>query len=296
MCLPWHKTLLHFVFPRLTVALATNIPKPLYPVNKGKITPCFSLLNTLLRIRMQKKEQLYGIRALLEAINTNQPIHKIWLQKDRKGELFKELEAAIRKSGISYSYVPVEKLNRLTKNNHQGAVGQISPVPFHHFETLVENVISGEKMPFFILLDQVSDVRNFGAIIRTAACCGVHGIIIPKNGAAPLTDDTVKTSAGAVFTVPIAKVDHLKDAIFYLQASGIKVVAATEKAQNEIYTINLNQPCALIMGAEDKGISPSLLKWVDYQARLPLQGNIESLNVSVACGVFLYEGIRQRRG
>lgn len=244
---------------------------------------------------MRKKEQLYGIRALLEAINANQPIQKIFLQKGRKSALFKELETAIHKSGISCSYVPVEKLNRLTKQNHQGAVAQISPVPFHNFETLVEDVIIREKLPFFLLLDQISDVRNFGAIIRTAACCGVHGIIVPKNGAAPITDDTVKTSAGAVFTVPIAKVDHIKDAIFYLQASNIKVIAATEKAKDEIYTVNGNQPCAVIMGAEDRGISPSALKVADYQAKLPLLGDIESLNVSVACGVFLYEVVRQRR-
>lgn len=245
---------------------------------------------------MQKKEQLYGIRTLLEALSANQPIQKIFLQKNCKGELFKQLETAVHKSGVSYSYVPVEKLNRLTKNNHQGVVAQISPIQFHTFETLVEQVIVQEKMPFFVLLDQISDVRNFGAIIRTAVCCGVHGIIIPKNGAAPLTDDTIKTSAGAVFKVPIAKVSHLKDAIFYLQASGIKVIAATEKADDEIYTLNFKQPCALLMGAEDKGISPSLLKVCDDRAKLPILGDIGSLNVSVACGVFLYEVVRQRTG
>ncbi|UII78490.1 23S rRNA (guanosine(2251)-2'-O)-methyltransferase RlmB [Flagellimonas sp. CMM7] len=238
--------------------------------------------------------QIYGIRAVLEAIDSEQPINKIFLQKGLGGELFRELETSIRKYGISSSYVPIEKLNRLTKSNHQGAVANISPVQFHIFEELVEKVLGQEKSPFFLLLDQVSDVRNFGAIIRTAECCGVNGIIIPKSGAAPITDDTVKTSAGAAFKVPIAKVDHLKDAIFYLQSSGIKVIAATEKSENDIYMVDFNTPCAIIMGAEDRGISTSILNLVDHKAKLPLLGEIGSLNVSVACGVFLYEAVRQR--
>ncbi|SHH05012.1 23S rRNA (guanosine(2251)-2'-O)-methyltransferase RlmB [Flagellimonas flava] len=239
-------------------------------------------------------KQIYGIRAIIEAIDASQPINKIFLQKGLSGDLFRELESLIRKQGISSSYVPVEKLNRLTKNNHQGAVAQISPVEFHDFEVLVENIVAKNNSPFFLLLDQVSDVRNFGAIIRTAECCGVDGIIVPKSGAAPITDDTVKTSAGAVFNVPVAKVDHLKDAIFYLQSSGVTVVGATEKTEKHIYSIDFKGPCAVVMGAEDRGISPSVLKMVDYKAKLPLLGKIGSLNVSVACGVFLYEVVRQR--
>ncbi|MBW8243460.1 23S rRNA (guanosine(2251)-2'-O)-methyltransferase RlmB [Muricauda oceani] len=241
--------------------------------------------------------QIYGIRAVMEAINAGQPINKIFIQKGIKGELIKELESSARKNGIGLSYVPVEKLNRLTRNNnHQGAVAQISPVEFHQFEELVEQVLNKEETPLFLMLDGVSDVRNFGAIIRTAECCGVHGIIIPKSGAAPITDDTVKTSAGAAFNVPIAKVDHLKDAIFYLQSSGIVITGATEKADDEIYGIDFNQPTAIIMGSEEKGISPSTLNIIEHQAKLPLIGKIGSLNVSVACGVFLYEVVRQRRG
>ncbi|MBW8199975.1 23S rRNA (guanosine(2251)-2'-O)-methyltransferase RlmB [Flagellimonas abyssi] len=240
--------------------------------------------------------QIYGIRAVIEAINAGQPINKIFIQKGLKGDLYKELESSARKSGIGLSYVPVEKLNRLTRNNnHQGAVAQISPVEFHQFEELVEQVLNKEETPLLLMLDGVSDVRNFGAIIRTAECCGVHGIIVPKSGAAPITDDTVKTSAGAAFNVPIAKVDHLKDAIFYLQSSGIVVTGATEKADDEIYGVDFNQPTAIIMGSEEKGISPSTLSIIDHQAKLPLMGKIGSLNVSVACGVFLYEVVRQRR-
>lgn len=243
---------------------------------------------------MQKTTQIYGIRAVLEAINAKEPVDKVFVQRGLKGELFREFEGVLRKHQVSTSYVPVEKLNRLTKNNHQGVVANISPVVFHEMETLVENALAAQRAPLFLLLDQLSDVRNFGAIIRTAECTGVHGIIIQKKGAAPVTADTIKTSAGAAFKVPIAKVDHIKDAVFYLQASGIQVVAATEKTENSLYGVSLTLPTAIIMGSEDRGISPSLLKAVDVTAKLPLLGEIESLNVSVACAVFLYEVVRQR--
>lgn len=243
---------------------------------------------------MQKLNQIYGLRAIIEAIKANQPINKIYLQKGLKGDLFKELEAAIRKNRISNSYVPVEKLNRLTELNHQGAVANISSIGFHDFEPLLEEILKKKSAPLFLLLDQISDVRNFGAIIRTAECCGVDAIIIPKSGSAPLNDDAIKTSAGAAFKIPIAKVDHLKDAMFYLQASGIKFVAATEKTNESIFDMDFKQACAIIMGSEDRGINPSVLKMADYKAKLPLMGEIASLNVSVACGVFLYEALRQR--
>lgn len=245
---------------------------------------------------MENTGQIYGIRAVMEAIKANEPIDKVFIQKGLKGDLSKEMETLIRKNGINTSYVPVEKLNRLTKNNHQGVVANISPISFPTLETLVEQVLEQDKAPLFLLLDQLSDVRNFGAIIRTAECTGVNGIIIQKKGAAPVTADTIKTSAGAAFRVPIAKVDHIKDAVFYLQASGIQVIAATEKTNNTIYDLSLNGPIALVMGSEDVGIAPSTLKAADHMAKLPMLGQIGSLNVSVACGVFLYEVVRQRAG
>ncbi|WP_373518798.1 23S rRNA (guanosine(2251)-2'-O)-methyltransferase RlmB [Pricia sp.] len=244
---------------------------------------------------MQNKTQIYGIRAVIEAISANEPMDKVFIQKGLKGDLSKELEGLIRKNGINSSYVPIEKLNRLTKNNHQGVVANISPIIFYDLEELVAKVLERDKIPLFLLLDQLSDVRNFGAIIRTAECTGVDGIIIQKKGAAPVTADTIKTSAGAAFKVPIAKVDHIKDAVFYLQASGITVVAATEKTDNTVYDVDFTEPCAIVMGSEDRGISPSTLKAADHLAKLPLLGEIESLNVSVACAVFLYEVVRQRR-
>jgi len=243
---------------------------------------------------MQNQTQIFGIRAIIEAINSGETIDKVFLQKGLSGDLFTELESVLRKNTVNTSYVPIEKLNRLTKKNHQGAVAQISPIAFYDLEDLVMNVIESGKTPLFLLLDQLSDVRNFGAIIRTAECTGVDGIIIQKKGGAPVNGDTIKTSAGAVFKVPICKVDHIKDAVFYMQASGIKVIAATEKTENTLYNISFKDPCAIIMGSEGRGINPSTLKVVDEKAKLPLLGDIESLNVSVACGAFLYEVIRQR--
>lgn len=243
---------------------------------------------------MENQTQIFGIRAIIEAINAGKSIDKVFLQKGLRGELFSELESLINKNTINKSYVPIEKLNRLTRKNHQGAVAQISPIEFYNLEDLVLHVIESGKTPLFLLLDQLSDVRNFGAIIRTAECTGVQGIIIQKKGGAPVNGDTIKTSAGAVFKVPICKVDHIKDAVFYMQASGIKVIAATEKTKHSVYDISYTEPCAILMGSEGKGISPSILKIVDNKAKLPLLGEIESLNVSVACGAFLYEVVRQR--
>ncbi|GAB5565722.1 MAG: 23S rRNA (guanosine(2251)-2'-O)-methyltransferase RlmB [Winogradskyella sp.] len=244
---------------------------------------------------MKNETTIFGIRAIIEAITSGKTIDKVFVQKGLRSELFQELEHLMRSEGINSSYVPIEKLNRLSKGgNHQGAVANISPIAFHNIDDLVLNVTESGKTPLFLLLDQLSDVRNFGAIVRTAECTGVSGIIIQKKGGAPINGDTIKTSAGAIFKIPICKVDHIKDAVFYMQSSGIKVVAATEKADDYIYDISLIEPCAIVMGSEGKGINPSVLKVVDNKAKLPILGNIASLNVSVACGAFLYETVRQR--
>jgi 23S rRNA (guanosine2251-2'-O)-methyltransferase len=243
---------------------------------------------------MEKDNQIFGIRAIIEAINAKKEIDKVFVQKEAQGDLMQDLMKTMKRNNINYSYVPVEKLNRLTPNNHQGAVATIAPISFVSLENLVDSVVESGKKPLFLILDQLSDARNFGAIIRTAECTGVDGIIIQKQGSAPVNGDTVKTSAGAVFNVPICKVDHIKDAIFYLQGSGIKTVAATEKTEHHIYDINLKDGIAIIMGSEDRGVNPSVLKIVDEKAKLPMFGTIESLNVSVACGAFLYEALRQR--
>ncbi|MEW7279918.1 23S rRNA (guanosine(2251)-2'-O)-methyltransferase RlmB [Aquimarina sp. 2201CG1-2-11] len=243
---------------------------------------------------MKNDSLIFGIRAIVEAINSGKTIDKLFIQKGLQGDLARELMQLVKRQNITYTYVPIEKLNRLTRNNHQGVVAHISPIEFYEFENLVLQVIESGKTPLFLVLDQLSDVRNFGAIIRTAECTGVDGIIIQKKGGAPINADTIKTSAGAVFKIPICKVDHIKDAIFYFQGSGIQTIAASEKATNTIYDTDLTIPTAIIMGSEGKGISPSVLKLVDHKAKLPMHGTIASLNVSVACGVFLYEAIRQK--
>ena len=243
---------------------------------------------------MEKEHQIFGIRAIIEAIQSGKEVDKVFIQKDASGELMKDLMKVMKRANINFSYVPVEKLNRLTPNNHQGAVATIAPIAFYDLEILIEKVMESGKTPLFLILDQISDARNFGAIIRTAECTGVDGIIVQKAGSAPVNGDTVKTSAGAVFNIPICKVEHIKDAIFFLQGSGIKTIAATEKTEKAIYDISLNEPIAIIMGSEDRGINPSVLKIVDEKAKLPMFGSIGSLNVSVACGAFLYETVRQR--
>ncbi|SNR45683.1 23S rRNA (guanosine2251-2'-O)-methyltransferase [Lutibacter agarilyticus] len=239
--------------------------------------------------------KIFGIRAVIEAINAGTTISKVYLQKGLTGHLFSELNTLIKSHNIANSYVPVEKLNRFSKNsNHQGVAAQISPIEFYDLDELISTTLEKKSAPLFLLLDQLSDVRNFGAIIRTAECTGVDGIVIQKQGNAPVSADTIKTSAGAAFKMPICKVDHIKDAIFQFQASDIQIVAATEKTENLIYDIDLKVPTAIVMGSEDRGINPSILKIVTHKAKLPLLGTIESLNVSVACGAFLYEATRQR--
>jgi 23S rRNA (guanosine2251-2'-O)-methyltransferase len=198
--------------------------------------------------KMEKDNQIFGIRAIIEAIKAGKEIDKVFIQKDAQGDLMRDLMKVIKSNNINFSYVPVEKLNRLTSNNHQGAVATIAPISFYDLENLIEQVTESGKTPLFLILDQLSDARNFGAIIRTAECTGVNGIIIQKQGSAPVNGDTVKTSAGAVFNVPICKVEHIKDAIFHLQGSGIKTVAATEKTDALLYDIDFAAPVAIIMG------------------------------------------------
>ncbi len=244
---------------------------------------------------MEDQTKIFGIRPTIEAISAGKTISKIYLQKGLGGYLFSELNSLIKKHNISTSFVPIEKLNRLSKNgNHQGVVAQISPIEFVDLDELIHSSLEKTKTPLFLLLDQISDVRNFGAILRTAECTGVDGIVIQNTGNAPVNADTIKTSAGAAFKIPIAKVSHIKDAVFQFQSADIQLVAATEKSDDIIFDVDLTKPTAIIFGSEDRGINPSILKMVTHKAKLPLLGEIESLNVSVACGVFLYEVIRQR--
>tara|TARA_R100000935_G_C2794522_1_gene147531 strand:+ start:224 stop:961 length:738 start_codon:yes stop_codon:yes gene_type:complete len=244
---------------------------------------------------MEDNLTIFGIRTVIEAIQSGKNIDKIYIQKGLSGPLFMELLQIMGKRGYNLSYVPIEKLNKLSNGNHQGVVAKISPVKFRELEEVVQEILEDEtKTPLFLLLDQITDARNFGAIIRTAECTGVHAIIVQNKGGAPVNADTVKTSAGAVFNIPLVKVSHIKDAIYYLQASGIKIVAASEKTETSLYAVDFTQPTALVMGSEEKGVNPSVLKLADQKVKLPMYGTIASLNVSVACGAFLYEIVRQR--
>ena len=243
---------------------------------------------------MKKETLLFGIYPVIEALKAKQTIDKAYVQKGLQNPKIDAIVADLEVLNTTISYVPLEKMEKLCRSNHQGIILISSPIEFVTLETMVEAVLESEKTPLFLILDQISDVRNFGAILRTAECTGVDGVIIQKKGGAPVSGDTVKTSAGAIFNIPICKVDHIKDAIYYLQGSGITTIAATEKTQDTIYNLKLKKPMAIIMGSEGLGVSKSVLSIVDKKASLPLLGVINSLNVSVACGAFLYEVVRQR--
>ena len=243
---------------------------------------------------MKKETLLFGIYPVIEALKAKQTIDKAYVQKGLQSSKIDAIVADLEALNTTISYVPLEKMEKLCRSNHQGIILISSPIEFVALETMVEAVLESKKTPLFLILDQISDVRNFGAILRTAECTGVDGVIIQKKGGAPVSGDTVKTSAGAIFNIPICKVDHIKDAIYYLQGSGVTTIAASEKTQDTIYNLELNEPMAIIMGSEGLGVSKSVLSIVDKKASLPLLGVINSLNVSVACGALLYEVVRQR--
>ena len=242
---------------------------------------------------MEKNTEIYGIRAVIEAINSSKDIDKIFIQTGLKGKLIGQLESLIRKNKINFSYVPTQKLDRLSKKNHQGVIARIAPIKFYTIDSF-SDVLEKSNNPFVLILDQISDVRNFGAIIRTAEISGVDGIIIQNSSSAPVNSDTIKTSAGAIFNIPICKVNHIKDAIYHLQSMNISIISASEKSEKNIYDVDLKVPLAIIMGSEQKGINKSVINLSNESVKLPMYGKIESLNVSVACGIFLYEVVRQR--
>jgi len=242
-----------------------------------------------------KNTQIYGLRSVIEAIDSQETLSKVYLQRGLTGASSYELIKKLKKKSIEISYVPVEKLNRLTPKNHQGVVATISPINFLSISDLSELIESKPKSISLLILDQLSDVRNFGAIVRTAECTAIDCIIIQSSGSAPVNGDTIKTSSGAIFNVPICKVSHIKDAIFLLKQHDIKIFGASEKAEKNIFETKFGESQAIVMGSEGKGLSSSVIKLCDQLIRIPLHGKIESLNVSVACGTILYEMIRQKK-
>lgn len=241
-----------------------------------------------------EKLTIFGIRSILEAIESGKPIDKVWLLKGSQSKLFDQLLQVLRAKKIAFSFVPSERLDRFSSKNHQGAVARVAALETKEMEPLVELIMANKKNPLFVLLDGITDTRNFGAILRSSAAVGVDAIFISSSGSAPLNGDVVKTSAGGAFKVPIAKVQHLKDVVYFLKAHEIRTLAITEKAKETVYKKDLSGPMAIVFGSEDTGISKGLFKIVDDQAKIPMHLEIDSLNVSVACGVVLYEMVRQR--
>jgi 23S rRNA (guanosine2251-2'-O)-methyltransferase len=243
---------------------------------------------------MEKTEMIYGTRAVMEAIKAGREIEKIYIQAGLNNDLIKELINTARTGEVPYSFIPQQKLSRLTTGNHQGVVCILSAVRYVPVENLIDKAYSEGRTPFLMIIDRVTDVRNFGAMARTAECAGLDGLIIEDKGNAPITGDAVKTSAGALSHLPVCRVQDLKKTIKLLKENGIQVVACTEKADKVLYDVDLSVPTALIMGSEEDGISPELLRASDALARIPMKGKISSLNVSVAAGVAIYEVVRQQ--
>jgi 23S rRNA (guanosine2251-2'-O)-methyltransferase len=239
---------------------------------------------------------VYGLHPLIEAIKSGRPVEKLLMQQGAGGELFMELKKIAVAAGIPVQSVPAEKLQRLCAGgNHQGAAGFVSLVEYASLENLMPAAFEAGRVPLVLIFDRVTDVRNFGAMVRTAECTGVDAVVVPVQGSAPVSEDAIKTSAGALMRVPVCRSENLKTTIHFLKASGLHVVAATEKARTAYFEADLNQPLAIIMGSEEDGVSSDLLKLCDESLRIPLQGEIESLNVSVACGIMLFETLRQRQ-
>lgn len=243
---------------------------------------------------MDRNDYIFGIRAIIEAIDAGKDIDKILIKKDLQGELAAELFDKIKQNGILTQRVPVERINRITRKNHQGALAILSAVTYHSLDNLVPQLYEDGVMPFIVILDGITDVRNFGAIARTCECAGADAIVIPTHGSVSVSGDAVKTSAGALHHLPVCRERSLTWVVKFLKDNGYKVVAASEKADINYTQADYTTPVAIVMGSEDVGITPEVLKLCDTFVSIPQFGHIQSLNVSVAAGVMMYEVVRQR--
>ena len=244
---------------------------------------------------LKENEMIFGTRAVIEAIQAGKEVDKILMKRDLQGDLSRELFAIIKDTNIPLQRVPQEKLDRLTRKNHQGVIAFISAVTYQKLEDIVPFLYEQGKIPFVVLLDGVTDVRNFGAIARTCECAGVDAIVIPSRNSVSVNADAVKTSAGALHTLPVCKESSINESIKFLKNCGFKVVAATEKYKKNYTSIDYTVPVAIVMGGEDMGVTMDNLKICDEMASIPILGNIASLNVSAAVAVLLYEVVRQRK-
>ena len=240
------------------------------------------------------QEITYGMRPVMEAIESGKTIDKVLFQKGLQGELFKQLFYEVRQRKIPFQYVPQEKLNRLTRQNHQGVIAFLSAIEYCDIYNIVPSIFEEGRVPFLLLLDKITDVRNVGAIARSAECAGVDAIILPLNGGAQLNEDAMKSSAGALHKVPVCRHSNLVEVIQYLKDSGIEVIGVTEKANHAHYNKDFTGPVCLIMGNEYEGIAWDYLKHCNDTVTIPMVGTIRSLNVSVATGIALFEVVKQR--
>ena len=243
---------------------------------------------------MESTDYIYGLRAIIEALKEDRAIDKLLIKKDFKGESASELPTLAREKHIVTQRVPVEKLNRLCRKNHQGAIAFMPAVTYYDLGNLVRTLFDNGVLPFIVVLDGITDVRNFGAIARTAECCGINALVIAERGSVSVGGDAIKTSAGALHTLPVCREHSLTHAVRYLKNSGFSVVAVSEKADINYTKVDFSVPTVLVMGAEDKGISPEVYDQCDKHVSIPMFGHIGSLNVSVAAGVMMYEVVRQR--
>ena len=237
---------------------------------------------------------IFGIRPVIEAIEAGRQIDKIYIKKGADGLLLQELRGICRERRIPTQDVPVEKLNRLTKANHQGVVAQMSPIEYADITEVLAG-LDKDEVPLIVVFDGVTDVRNFGAIARSAECAGAHALIVPLKNSAPVNADAIKTSAGALNIIPVCRVGSIRNTLKYLQNEGMQVVAATEKSNTILFEADMTKPTVIVMGSEDTGISKEVLKMCDVQLAIPIIGRIESLNVSAAAAVMLFEAVRQRK-
>lgn len=236
---------------------------------------------------------IFGIRPVAEAIEAGRQFEKLYIRKGAEGQLMMELKDLIARHRLRYQEVPVEKLNRLTRGNHQGVVAVVAAIAYVELQDILDRVPDDET-PLIVAFDGVTDVRNFGAIARSAECAGAHGLIAPLKNAAPVNAEAIRSSAGALTTIPVTRVGSVRMTLASLQQQGFQIVAASEKSRKLLYDADFTKPTVFVMGAEDTGISPAVLKLCDEQLAIPMIGHIESLNVSAAAAVMLFEVVRQR--
>ncbi|MFI3261618.1 MAG: 23S rRNA (guanosine(2251)-2'-O)-methyltransferase RlmB [Rikenellaceae bacterium] len=242
----------------------------------------------------EKDNIVFGLRPVIEAIEAGKEIDKIFIKKGSDSPIMEQLRATAKQHSIQVQDVPIEKLNRLTRNNHQGVVAQVSPIVYAEISEVIENLTEEGKVPLILLMDSITDIRNFGAIARSAECAGVNAIIMPIKNSAPVNAEAIKSSAGALNIINVCRVGSIRNTLKYLAESGLQVVAANEKASKLPWEVDFTVPTVIVMGSEDVGISKEVLKLCNELVSIPMTGKIESLNVSVAAGIILFEAVKQR--